>query len=201
MEWCSKQRAYWQSSIFGIACTLYYVTFHRFAHLVRSKTLQWLDCPKRHGMQFLLAPRHNTSIPILLPIRCIRPRHRRQLRLPLVPIRQQLLLVIQQLLPRLGRVLRIRALDNRIHGAALLAESAVDALGHVDVVARGAAGAVLALLGLDRDGAGGADGFAQLAGDAAFFAGRVPAQGVFAAEARGDGSLFEGVEDCVAIKD
>ncbi len=44
-----------------------------------------------------------------------------------------------------------------------------------------------------------ADGFAELAGDATFFAGRVAAQGVFAAEARGDGAFFEGVVDCVAV--
>jgi len=45
---------------------------------------------------------------------------------------------------------------------------------------------------------GGADGFAEFAGDAAFFTGGVAAEGVLAAEARGDGTLFEGVVDCVA---
>ena len=70
-----------------------------------------------------------------LSIRRIRPRHRRQLRLPLIPNLQQLLLIIQQLLPRLRRILRIRALHNRIHGTALLAETAVYALRHIDIIA------------------------------------------------------------------
>jgi len=65
-----------------------------------------------------------------------------------------------------------------------LAETAVDALGHVDVVTSCAARAVRALFGFDGDGLGGADGFAELAGDAAFFARRVPAQSVFATETR-----------------
>lgn len=106
----------------------------------------------------------------LLPIGRIRPGYRRQLRFPFVPIRQQLLFVIQQLLPRLRRVFRIRALDDGIDGTTLLAEAAIDAFGHVNVIARGAAGAILALLGLDGDGRCGADGFAEFAGDATFFA-------------------------------
>src|SRR5690606_40306268 len=43
-------------------------------------------------------------------------------------------------------------LHDRIHRAAFLAEAAVDALEQVDVVARGAAGAVLAPRGGDGDG-------------------------------------------------
>ena len=66
-------------------------------------------------------------------------------------------LVVQQLLARLGGVLGVGALDDGVDGARLLAEAAVDALGHVNVVAGGAAGAVGALLGLDGDGLGGAD--------------------------------------------
>lgn len=110
----------------------------------------------------------------------------------------QLTLVIQQLLTRLSRVLGIRALDNSIDRARLLAEAAVDALGHVDVVARGAAGPVGALLGLNSDGLRGADGLTQLAGDAALLARGVPPQGVLAPEPRGDGALLEGVVDCVS---
>lgn len=111
---------------------------------------------------------------------------------------QQLLLIIEQLLPRLGRILGIRALDNGIYGAGLLAEAAVDAFCHVYVVARRAPRAVLALLGLDRDGLRWADGFAEFARDAAFFACWVATEGVFAAEAGGDRALFEGVVYCVA---
>src|SRR5207342_2423084 len=42
-------------------------------------------------------------------------------------------------------------LDDRVHRAAFLAEAAVDALEQVDVVARRAARAVAARLGVDRD--------------------------------------------------
>lgn len=66
-------------------------------------------------------------------------------------------LVVQQLFSRLGSVLGVGALDNGVDGARLLAEAAVDALGHVDIVAGGSSGAVGSLLGLDGDGLGGAD--------------------------------------------
>ena len=79
-----------------------------------------------------------------------------------------------------------------------MAKTTVDAFRHVNVVAGGASGAVFALLGFDGDGLGGADCFAEFAGDAAFFAGWVAAEGVLAAEAGGDGAFFEGVVDCVA---
>ena len=46
-------------------------------------------------------------------------------------------------------------LHDGVHGTGLLAEAAVDALGHVDVVARGSAAAVSARLRLDGDGLGG----------------------------------------------
>lgn len=108
-------------------------------------------------------------------------------------------LVVQQLLAGLGRVLGVGALDDGINGTRLLAEAAVDALCHVDVVAGGAAGAVGALLGLDGDGLRRADGLAQLAGDAALLARRVAPQGVLASEAGGDGALLEGVVDCVSV--
>ena len=50
-------------------------------------------------------------------------------RLPLVPVVQELLLVVEQLLVGLGRELKVGALDNRVHGASLLAEATVDAPG------------------------------------------------------------------------
>src|SRR6476660_7562940 len=69
-------------------------------------------------------------------------------------------------------------LDDRVDRAALLAEAAEDALGQVDVVARGAARAVVALLALDGDGERGAHRLAQLAGDAALLPVRISAQRV-----------------------
>jgi hypothetical protein len=45
----------------------------------------------------------------------------------------------------------MRTLYNGVDGAALLAESAVDALGHVDIVACGPSTTVHALFSLNRD--------------------------------------------------
>src|SRR6266446_7794939 len=92
----------------------------------------------------------------------------------------------------LAVVLEDARLDDRVHRAGLLAQAAEDALGEVDVVARGAARAVGALLGLDRDRERGAHRLAQLAGDAALLAVRVAAQGVQPAEARAHRRLLLG---------
>ncbi len=81
----------------------------------------------------------------------------------------------------LGRVLKVGALHDGVDRARLLAEPAEDALCHVNVVAGGAAreirGSVVdaARLGLDGDGLRRADGFAQLACNAALLAAWIPA--------------------------
>ena len=104
--------------------------------------------------------------------------------LPAVAVREQLLLVVEQLLARLGGELVVRAHDDGVDRAGLLAEAAIDALGHVDVVAGRAAAAVGARLALDDDALRRADRLAQLAGDAALLAVGIAAQHVLAAEAR-----------------
>jgi hypothetical protein len=90
-----------------------------------------------------------------------------------------------------------RTLHNGINGAALLAQSAVDALCHVDVVTCGPPAAVHALLSLDRDSLRRADGLAELAGNATLFSCRVSSESVFTSEAGRDRALLEGVEDGV----
>src|SRR5262245_28204419 len=92
---------------------------------------------------------------------------RRQRRFPPLAVREQLVLVVEELLAGLGRKLDIRTLDDRIDRAGFLAEAAIDALGHVDVVARRAAAAIGTRLGLDGDSLRRAHSFAELAGDAA----------------------------------
>src|SRR5215467_12832590 len=112
--------------------------------------------------------------------------------LPAVAVREQALLVVVELLARLGRELEVRPLDDGVDRAGLLAQAAVDALHHVDVVAGGAARAVVAARArLDGDRLGRTDRLAQLAGDAALLAVRVAAQRVLAAEARRDRPLLE----------
>src|SRR3954463_3675683 len=66
------------------------------------------------------------------------------LALPAVAVRKQPLLVEVELLARLGGELEVWAFDDGVHRAGLLAKAAVDAFDHIDVVARGAAGAVVA---------------------------------------------------------
>lgn len=133
-----------------------------------------------------------------LPVWRIRTRYRSQLRLPLVSIRQQLLLIVQQLLPCLSRILRIRSLHDRINRTAFLAEPAVYAFRHINVVPRGPSRAVCTLLGFNCDGLRGTDGFAEFAGDAPFFPGRIPSKCVFATEAGRDWAFLEGVVDRVS---
>src|SRR6267154_6283434 len=103
-----------------------------------------------------------------------------------VPVahREQHFLGVVQIAAFLAVVLEDARLDDRIHRTGLLAQSAEDAFGEIDVVARGAPGAVGALLGLDRDRKCRANGLAELAGDEALLAVRVAAQGVQPAEAR-----------------
>src|SRR5512139_1120372 len=84
----------------------------------------------------------------------------------------------------LAVVLENARLDDRIDRAGLLAETAEDALGEVDVVACGAARAVAALGRLDGDRERRAHRFAQLAADASLLAVRVTTQSVQAAEPR-----------------
>src|SRR5687768_8128301 len=87
-------------------------------------------------------------------------------------------------------------LDNRVDGARFLAETAVDALEEIDVVARRAARAVGADVALDRDRERGADSLAELAGDAALLAVRIAAQRMQPAEARRLRRLLLRILDC-----
>src|SRR5690606_22543698 len=76
---------------------------------------------------------------------------RRDLGLEAVADRQQLRFGDDVLAAVLEVVFQDVGLHDRVHRAGLLAEPAEDALEQVDVVARGAAGAVGALLGLYGD--------------------------------------------------
>src|SRR5262245_54793612 len=118
------------------------------------------------------------------------------LALPAIAVREQAFLVVVELLARLGRELEIRPLHDGVDRAGLLAQPAIDAFHHVDVVAGRAARAVVAARArLDGDRLGRADRLAQLAGDAAFFAVGVAAQCMLTAEARTELSLLEGIVD------
>src|SRR4030067_1590054 len=101
----------------------------------------------------------------------------------LVADRQQRLLGVHQVAALLAVIFENLGFDDRIHRAGFLAESAVDALGQIDVIARGAARTVGAFLGLDGDGQRRAPRHAQLDGNAALLAVPCAAQRVQAAKA------------------
>jgi len=115
--------------------------------------------------------------------------------LPAIAIGQELLLVVQQLLMVFNRKLEVRSFHDGIHRACLLAEATVNALGHIDVVLSRTATVVTARLSFDGDRLCWADGFAQLTGNAALFAGGISSQGVLATEAWADGAFLEWVVD------
>src|SRR6185437_16198071 len=117
----------------------------------------------------------------------------RDLSLPAIAIRQRLVLVVEELLARLGRELEIRPFDDGIDRSGFLAEAAIDALRHIDVVARRAPAAILARLGLDGDGERRAYRLAEFAGDASFLAIGIAPERVLAAETRRDRPLLVGV--------
>src|SRR3546814_7878817 len=65
-----------------------------------------------------------------LAIRRIQCNIGRHFRLPAVAIRQQFSLVVEHLLPALRGEFEVRPLDDRIHGAGLLAQPAINAFRH-----------------------------------------------------------------------
>jgi hypothetical protein len=92
----------------------------------------------------------------------------------------------------------VLTLNDGINRAALLAETTVDTLGHINIITGRPTASVLTFLSFDGDSLGRADGFAKLASDATFLTGGIAAQGVFATETRRDRALLEGVEDGVS---
>src|SRR5262245_36190023 len=107
------------------------------------------------------------------------------LALPTVAVREQALLVVVELLARFGGEFEIGSLDNRIDGAGFLAQPAIDAFHHIDVVTGCSPRAVVAArAGLDGDCLRRTDRLAQLAGNAALLSVRIATQCVLTAEAR-----------------
>src|SRR5258708_22694464 len=100
----------------------------------------------------------------------------RDLVFPAVAVREQLFLVVEKFFAGFSGEFEIRAFDDRIDRAGLLAQAAIDAFRHVDVVARRTAAAVVARLGLAGDSQRRADPPPQLAPDAALFAAGLAAQ-------------------------
>src|SRR3569623_1859054 len=129
-----------------------------------------------------------------LPVRRVERDVLGDLALPAVAIRQQARLVVVERFAGFGGDFVVRPFDVGVLRAGLLAQAAVDALHHVDIVARGAAGAVITTrAGFDGDGLRRTDRLAQLAGDAAFFAVRIVELCMLAAVVRRDWFLLVGI--------
>src|SRR5215204_3034113 len=136
------------------------------------------------------------NAPYPSPIRGVEREVLGDLALPAITVGEQALLVIEEFFARLGGELEIRSLDDRVHWAGFLAQPAIDAFDHVDIVAGGAPGAVVAArAGLDGDRLRRANRLAQLAGNAALLAVGVAPQRVLAAETRRQRVLFERIVD------
>src|SRR5436190_7276507 len=101
-----------------------------------------------------------------------------------VAYREQHRFRVVQVAAVLAVILDDPRLDDRVDRAGFLAEAAENAFHEVDVVARRAPRAVLALFRFDVDGERRADRLAQLARNAALLAVRVAAQRVQPAETR-----------------
>src|SRR5262249_4024772 len=131
---------------------------------------------------------------ICSPVRRVESHVARDLTFPAVAVGEQALLVVVELLARLGGELEVRAFHDGVHGTGLLAQAAIDAFHHVGVVAGGPPRAVVAARSrLDGDGLGRADRLAQLARYTALLAVGIAAQRVLAAEARRERAFFEGI--------
>src|SRR4051794_2070070 len=76
---------------------------------------------------------------------------------PAVSVGEQFFLVVEELFAGLGGEFEVGSLDDGIDRTGLLAIAAIDAFGHIDVIAGGAPAAIVARLGLDRDRQGRAD--------------------------------------------
>src|SRR5215471_15439619 len=108
------------------------------------------------GSREAIDTRQLRSIPS--PVRRVERDVLGDLAFPAVAIRKEPFFIVIEFLARLGGEFEIRYLDDGIDRTGLLAQAAVDAFDHVDVVAGGAPRAVItAGTGLDGDRLGRAD--------------------------------------------
>src|SRR6266478_1999499 len=120
---------------------------------------------------------------------------RRDLLFIAVADRKQHFLRVDQIAPPLPVILQDVRFHDRVDRTAFLAESAENALGQIDVIARRAPRAVGSLFRFDRDRQRRAHGLAQLAGDAALLAVFVASQRVQPAKTRRHRRLLLGIAD------
>lgn len=122
--------------------------------------------------------------------------------LPHISVVKQLLLGVHQLIAGLGSKLQDGVFHNGIHRASLLAVSAIDTSGSIEIVTSSSSQTIRTNFSLDVNNLGRADGLAQSAGNASttqwkrtslpLLSAGISSQAVLASHSRGDGDLLVG---------
>jgi hypothetical protein len=94
--------------------------------------------------------------------------------------------------------LKIRSLHNGIHGTGFLTKATVNALCHVNIIARRSTRTILPLLHFNGNGLRGTCRFTQFARNATLFARRIATQRMFATKTWRNGTMFKGIINCNA---
>mmetsp|Transcript_20285 Transcript_20285/g.25783 ORF Transcript_20285/g.25783 Transcript_20285/m.25783 type:complete len:208 (-) Transcript_20285:128-751(-) len=115
--------------------------------------------------------------------------------LPFVTIGKELLLIIQKFLVRLSCKLKVWAFNNCVNWACLLTVSAVNALGHVNIITGCPTRSIFSLFSIDRNSLCRARSLAELACNATLITRWVAAQCVLTTETRTQVTLFKGIVD------
>lgn len=125
-----------------------------------------------------------------------------QLRLPSVSVGEKSLLVEKELFMSDHGILIVRTFDYSIDWTSFLAETAVDAFSHVDVIASSSSRTIRTRLTFDCDGIGWASSSTKLASDASrwsflvpFFACSISPQGMLSSKLWRKGAFFIGIVD------
>ena len=112
---------------------------------------------------------HNCGQHSTLPVQGVGPKIVSNLGFPFVTVLQELLLVVHQLFTCVCCILEIGPFYDGIDGTSFLAESTVDTLGHVNIVAGSPPTPILPFLSLNSDGLSWTDCLTELACNAALF--------------------------------
>ena len=110
--------------------------------------------------------------------------------LPLVTIREQFRFVVKQFFACLGRIFKVWSFDHCIHGARFLAETTINALRHINVVARRSATTIVARFALDSDSLRRAYSLAKFACDTPLFPVGIAPQCMLTPETRAQRVFF-----------
>jgi len=102
--------------------------------------------------------------------------------LPFITVSNELLFVVEEfLVPECG-VLEVRSFDDGIDGTGFLAETAEDALSHIDVILGGTARAIGTGLRFNCDGKSRAGSLTKLAGNTSLLSSGVTSESVLSSE-------------------